>query len=88
MTANHAGDFVDYIVSGLDFTDISLQLAVTYVCIQLYKQPNQMDKRITQSLVCTVLQNIQGTSNNDLLVNLLGINLNSIGSLRLAVTYE
>lgn len=75
------GDFIDYIVCGLDCTDIAVQMAVTYICVQLYnKTPGGStclmapDAETTQHVVQSVMQTIQNTSNNDLLVNLLGKN--------------
>lgn len=71
-----SGDFINYVVSGLSFSDVTVQLAVTFVCIQLYNRlpTGQMvpDSRTTQSLVTGVMKNLQETTNNDVLINLIG----------------
>ena len=74
------GDLIEYIISGLSYSDVAVQLAVTFVCIQLYNKVSRgqcvPDLRTTQGLVRSVMKNLQDTSNGDLLVNLVGTSHN------------
>ena len=70
---------MDYMVGGLKYNDISVQLASVYTCIQLYSrgpagQSCQMVQcpRVTQKLVHNLLQLLEHTNHNALITSLVG----------------
>jgi len=74
-----AAEFVDYVVGGIKYNDVTVQLACVYTCIQLYSgQPAGQSSvmvrhpRLTQKLVHDVVHLLNHTNNNALISSLVG----------------
>jgi len=74
-----AAEFIDYVVGGLKYNDVSVQLASVYICIQLYSRgpaghSSQMVQypRVTQKLVHDVVHLLKHANHDALISSLVG----------------
>ena len=74
-----SAEFIEFVVGGLKYNDVNVQLASTYVCIQLYSPaPSGQSSRtlhhprLTQKLVCDLLHLLENTNHNALISSLVG----------------
>ena len=75
----YVGEFIDYVVEGVTYSDVNVQLACVYTCIQLYSQrpPGQSSHmldhpQVTQKLVHDLLQLLEHTNHAALISSLVG----------------
>jgi len=72
-------EFIDYMMGGLKYNDVNVQLASVYTCVQLYSRgpadhSSQLvhNHRVTQKLVHDLLHVLEQTNHAGLISSLVG----------------
>jgi len=76
----YSAEFIEYVVGGLIYSDINVQLASVYTCIQLYSlSPSGQlahmlhHPRLKQKLVHNLLYLLEHTNDSALIASLVGL---------------
>ena len=66
-----SGIYLDYVVDGLSYSDEDVQIAVCYICVNLYSTKNY--KRTSSKMCTNILLILCETNNQTLIINALGM---------------